>query len=110
MKANEKKAMEHNKSSSRKSKKNGCEPGSVNEFGPSRIKAMIEMLDKVQSEDAPCDEVHALLAQFAEAVTLGEDTSEIMPLVQDHLKLCLGCREEFEAVMEILNSPWGKID
>jgi hypothetical protein len=107
MEANKTITMEWNKLSPKKTKKNGDDSQSNASLAASRIKAMMDMLENTRDEELPCDEVHALLAQFAEAVTLGDDASELMPLVQQHLDLCAGCREEFEAVMEILNSPWG---
>jgi hypothetical protein len=100
--------MEWAKRTSKKSKKCGDSSEPTAKLSPSNAKAMIELLENTRDGEIPCDEIHALLAQFAEAVTLGEDSSKLMPLVQQHLDLCTGCREEFEAVLEILNSPWGK--
>jgi hypothetical protein len=80
-------------------------PRSNDKTTSSRVKAMVRLLEKTHDEEIPCDEVHAMLAQFAEAVTLKEDASQLMPLVQQHLDLCAGCREEFEAVLRILNAP-----
>jgi hypothetical protein len=100
--------MELKTDTPKKNKKRGSRRESGIKFTASKIKAMMSMLENTRDEEIPCDEVHAMLAQFAEAVTLGDDASELMPLVQQHLDLCAGCREEFEAVLEILNSPWGK--
>jgi hypothetical protein len=45
-----------------------------------------------------------LLDQYAEAVERGEDTAQLMPLVKHHLDLCRDCHEEYEALLNILES------
>jgi hypothetical protein len=55
-----------------------------------------------QEVELACDEVLALMDQFAEMVMRGEDVAYLMPLVQHHLDMCADCREEFEALLRIL--------
>ena len=34
----------------------------------------------------------------------GEDAGHLMPLVQQHLDLCAECREEYEALLRVLEA------
>ncbi len=65
---------------------------------------MLHMIDQTQEEEYSCDEVYQLLDQYAEAVERGEDTAQLMPLVKHHLDLCRDCHEEYEALLNILES------
>jgi len=63
---------------------------------------ILAMVSQTREVELTCDEVHELLDQFAEMVERSEDVVESMPLVKYHLDLCADCREEFEALMRIL--------
>lgn len=74
-------------------------------FGGSSAPRMNDMLDMVahtRERELTCDQVHALIDQFAEMRMRGEDPVPLMPLVQQHLDMCPDCREEYEALMEAL--------
>lgn len=66
--------------------------------------AALRMLAPTQDVELACDDVHALLDQFAEVVKRGEDAPKAMPLLQLHLDMCPDCREEFEALMRVLRA------
>ncbi len=51
-----------------------------------------------------CDQVLDLLDQYAEAVQNGQDAARLMPLVSRHLDRCADCREEYEALLRILQA------
>ncbi len=66
------------------------------------IDPVVMLLNKIahtESQEISCDDVHAVLAEFAERRQQGEDVSHLMPKVQQHLELCPDCREEFEALL-----------
>ena len=46
-----------------------------------------------------CDECLEQLDRFAELTLAGKSAAEAMPLVEDHLRRCGDCREEFEALL-----------
>ncbi len=69
---------------------------------PEALAALIKQLEHTQEVELSCDEVLALLDQFAEAHVRGEDAARLLPLVQHHLDMCADCREEFEALLRIL--------
>lgn len=63
---------------------------------------MLRMIEHTQDEELSCDEVFELLDVYAEMAARGEDVGELYPLVEHHLEMCPDCREEYEAVMRIL--------
>lgn len=67
------------------------------------MKNMLEMIAHTQDRELLCDEVHALIDQFAEMKLRGEDPTQLMPLVQQHLDMCPDCREEYEALLQALH-------
>jgi hypothetical protein len=71
---------------------------------PEALRKMADMLAHTQEVELACDEVLALMDQFAETVMRGEDAAQLMPLVQHHLEMCGDCHEDFEALLRILRS------
>jgi len=76
-------------------------------FSPEMLRKMMQQLEHTQDVELTCDEVLALLDQFAEAYLRGEDVARLLPLVQHHLDMCGDCREEFEALVRILQAAPG---
>jgi len=72
---------------------------------PKMAQKILGMLEKTQEEELTCDEVFALLDQFAEMTARGENVSELMPLVELHLEICGDCREEYESLMNVIQHP-----
>lgn len=73
-------------------------------LSPEMLPVIIQSLEQTKLEEYTCDQVYELLDQFAEMIYRGEDASRMMPLVQHHLDMCGDCREEFEALLSILQS------
>ena len=71
---------------------------------PEALRKLAEQIAHTQEVELACDDVLALLDQFAEKVMQGDDAAQLMPLVQHHLDMCGDCREEFEALLRILGS------
>jgi hypothetical protein len=71
---------------------------------PEALRKMAEQLAHTREVEYSCDEVLALMDQFAEMVMRGEDAAQLIPLVQHHLEMCGDCREEFEALLRILRA------
>jgi hypothetical protein len=65
-------------------------------------RSTLEMLAMTRDHELTCDEVHALIDQFAEMHQRGENPAHLFPLVQLHLDMCPDCREEYEALLEAL--------
>lgn len=66
------------------------------------MKKMLQSLAMTDEHEISCDEVFAVLDQFAEAVARGENVLVFMPLVRQHLDMCPDCREEYEALLKML--------
>lgn len=66
------------------------------------MRGMLLMLAATRASELSCDDVYALLDQFAESVTRGDPLTEIMAAIEQHLNVCPDCREEYEALMAML--------
>jgi hypothetical protein len=68
------------------------------------VSNIMPAVDHTAIEEYSCDQVYELLDQFTELVYRQEDADHLMPLVHHHLDMCGDCREEFEALLRILQS------
>ncbi len=71
-------------------------------IGPEHSTAILRWLEMTQEEELSCGEVLERMGQFAELDLAGEDTAALLPLVKEHLKLCRDCRDEYEALVRVL--------
>lgn len=71
---------------------------------PIEFQKLIQMLEKTQEIEFSCDDVYYILDQYTELVYQGKNTQELMPLVEHHIDICPDCREEFEALLRILQA------
>jgi hypothetical protein len=53
-------------------------------------------------QEISCDEVFALVDEYAEASQRGEDVASLKPLIRHHLDMCHDCDEEYQALLRIL--------
>jgi hypothetical protein len=67
-----------------------------------KLKECLETMARSDAREVSCDEVFVVLDQFAEAVHRGENVLLFMPLIKRHLDLCPACREEYEALLGVL--------
>jgi hypothetical protein len=49
-----------------------------------------------------CSDVNTLLDEFTDLQASGQDTDVYHPLVHRHLRVCSGCREEYEALLTMI--------
>ncbi len=70
----------------------------------SQAEKMVQMINRTQDVELTCDEVHVLLGEFAQMALRNEDPAKLLPLVSQHLELCPDCREEYDALMQILQA------
>ena len=66
------------------------------------IEWMIRSLERTQEQEVSCDDVFALLDQYAERELRGEDASRLMPLLKQHLDICQECCEEHDSLLAVL--------
>ncbi len=68
------------------------------------MQKMMAMLSNTQDVELTCDDVFAVLDQFAELAAQGEDVTQLMPLIQQHLDMCEDCREEYKVLERIVQN------
>jgi hypothetical protein len=66
------------------------------------VEWLIRSLENTQEVDLSCDDVFALIDQYAEAHMRGEDITRLMPLLKQHLDICRECCEEYDALVDVL--------
>lgn len=71
---------------------------------PSDVQMLIQMVDVTMDVEFSCEDVYNILDQYTELVYRGDDYAELMPLVKHHIEICPDCREEFEALLRILEA------
>lgn len=76
-------------------------PPPVEKFTPAEA-MLLQSLPHTHEVELTCDEVFALLDEYAERAQRGENVAQLMPRVAHHLMMCPECREEYEALMRIL--------
>lgn len=69
------------------------------------LKKLLEMVEKTEKQEMDCEEVFNVLDVYAEAMVRGEDISEMLLIVKNHLDICRCCSEEYEALKCILETP-----
>lgn len=71
---------------------------------PSILAKLMRMLANTQERELDCGEVFAVLDAYAQAVAVGEDVSQLYPLVVHHLQLCPDCLEEYTALLNVIQT------
>jgi hypothetical protein len=71
---------------------------------PEEFQKLLKMIANTKEVEFSCDDVYHLLDQYSEAVVQGNNAEELMPLVEHHIDMCPDCREEFEALLRVLQA------
>jgi hypothetical protein len=66
------------------------------------VARMMHKLVSASEAELTCDEVFALVDEYAEASQRGEDVASLKPLIRQHLDLCHECDEEYQALLRVL--------
>lgn len=86
----------------------GRKPGppaeAMSEVNPELLQKMVKAAVNTREDELDCDECFEQLDAFVELRLRGKDAAAAMPLVEDHLRRCGDCREEFEALLKALQS------
>ncbi|MEZ4767259.1 MAG: hypothetical protein R2844_02400 [Caldilineales bacterium] len=67
------------------------------------IVRVLEMLAGTRPVELGCEEVTALLDEYCDAQAAGEDMSRFNPVIHAHLRVCVDCREEYEALLAMIS-------
>lgn len=87
--------------SRRNQENNGSQDGQVD---VDTVKRLVRGIATTRSDEIGCAECFEQVDRFAEMVLEGKDAAEAIPLVEDHLKRCKDCREEYEALLDALRA------
>ena len=71
---------------------------------PADFQKLINMIENTQEVEFSCEDVYNILDQYTELVYRSEDAAELMPLVEHHIEICPDCKEEFEALLRVLEA------
>jgi len=72
------------------------------ELSEELIKRLIGSLEHTYEEELTCEEVFALVDEYAEAELRGEDVTHLKPLLRHHLDMCQECNEQYLALLQVL--------
>jgi hypothetical protein len=72
------------------------------ELSDELVTRIMHRLVLTDDEEISCDEVFALVDEYAEANQRGEDVASLKPLIRHHLDMCRECDEEYQALLRIL--------
>ena len=68
------------------------------------LKKMVRSIAATKPDEIGCEECFEQVDQFVDLKLQGKNAAEALPLVQDHLDRCNGCREEFEALLDCIRA------
>jgi len=68
------------------------------------IQKLMRSIHLTYEHELTCGECFDEVDQFAEMELTGKNAAEAMPLVQEHLERCAGCKEEYEALLDALRA------
>ncbi len=84
--------------------KSAAQPA-ADDLPPATMLALARLLAEHEAGEVNCETVLDLLCEFGEMAQRGEDPTDLLPEVNDHLQLCGDCRQEYEALLRILQAP-----
>ena len=68
------------------------------------IRKMMRSLELTYEQELTCGECYEEVDRFAELELRGMNAAEAMPLVQEHLERCGGCKEEYLVLLNALKT------
>lgn len=71
---------------------------------PDRLKALVRKVMYTLPGESDCDDCLDQMDQFVELELEGKNLAQAMPLVKNHLDHCDVCCEQYEALLEALQS------
>jgi len=72
------------------------------------LKKIFRAVLSTREDEISCDSCYRQIDEFVEMKLSGKSPEEAMPLVEDHLKRCKDCREEYEALLVALQNLQGE--
>ena len=69
-----------------------------------QITTLLTLVDNATHDDMSCDGCYTHVAQFAEAELQGTTLCESLQKVQNHMRNCPCCKDEFNALIAALEN------
>lgn len=69
-----------------------------------QLLAMVEAIFSAHEHELDCEGCDMEMPHLVDLIEAGENPEELLPAVQEHLKRCRDCREEFEALLAIVHA------
>jgi hypothetical protein len=66
------------------------------------LRRLLETVADTEDEEISCTECFELVSQFADAEVAGRAGDRTMPRLQQHLRQCGVCREEYEVLRDLV--------
>jgi len=68
------------------------------------IAKLMEMIECTDEREYSCEETFALLDEYVDLAARNEDAAALMPLVKHHIDLCVDCKDEFQLLLQVLET------
>jgi hypothetical protein len=83
-------------------KRSGRKPAEQPPSGELTDANLRDLIVFLETAELDCGQVFNALDEYAEIEVRHEDAARLMPLVREHLDMCHGCCEEYEALLDVL--------
>jgi hypothetical protein len=84
--------------------KTAAAPTSAQRLNETALIELMHKLEQTQENMYSCEESFALLDEYVDMFTTGEDAARLMPLVENHLNACPECKEHYDILLDILHA------
>jgi hypothetical protein len=78
------------------------------ELSDQAIQEFLRVLESIRTEQMPCNQVFARLDEYVENELRELEAAHLMPLLREHLDMCQGCCDEYEALLSALKRAPGE--
>jgi hypothetical protein len=77
--------------------------GLQKELPQETVLGIMRVLESMPGEEITCEDLYTRLDEYVEREVGQKDAAQIMPVIREHLDLCPGCCEEYEALLDVLS-------
>jgi len=73
----------------------------------SKVKLLLDALLLTKEVEIDCDECFDSIAEFAESQLSGLEVPEALILIDNHIRICADCNEEFRMLKKAISDIYG---
>ena len=78
--------------------------GRRRKLGNTELKQLVMMVRSTNAEELTCGECFEGMEEFAEHQLFGKEPAAGIAMIEDHLKKCMDCRQEYEMLLKALKA------